>query len=172
MGIFGLVMFVIGAVMKSVTLLVRTCVSLYQQGFLIPMIVAGIGILFAQTLDGWLATLVYIISGIAGSLVWFFFFRKENSNPFADMMLRLKTPRTEKMCSRQSSGVVFGRQGRRYITKAEDVDGHVLVVGGVGWEAGKVHALLSLRLGRGGMPFSLSTSRANFTSKARIFVQI
>ena len=34
--------------------------------------------------------------------------------------------------SQNPCGVVFGRQGGRYIVKPEELDGHVLVVGGVG----------------------------------------
>jgi len=45
-------------------------------------------------------------------------------------------------------GVVFGKQGKRYITKPETTDGHVLVVGGVGSGKSSCVAIPTLRAWR------------------------
>ena len=47
--------------------------------------------------------------------------------------------------SQTPQGVVFGRQGKRYITKSEATDGHVLVVGGVGSGKSSCVAIPTLR---------------------------
>ena len=50
--------------------------------------------------------------------------------------------------SQNPQGVVFGRQSKRYITKPETTDGHVLVVGGVGSGKSSCVAIPTLRAWR------------------------
>ena len=50
--------------------------------------------------------------------------------------------------SPEPCGVVFGKQGESYITKPEDMDGHVLVVGGVGSGKSACVAIPTLRTWR------------------------
>jgi len=56
-----------------------------------------------------------------------------------------KSKPASSMQSTKPRGVVFGKQGKVYITKHEDMDGHVLVVGGVGTGKSSCIAIPTLR---------------------------
>jgi type IV secretion system protein VirD4 len=146
MGIVSVVMLVIGAVMKMFASIFKLCAGLHQQGFLIPTAIITCGLLYAQTLEEPFKIVVSTVSVFIGCLTWYAFFRKnKHLKPFADMVQRLKTPPIEKLYSPKLSGFVFGRRKRRYVTKPEGMDGHALIVGGVGSGKSSCIAIPTLR---------------------------
>jgi len=58
---------------------------------------------------------------------------------------RTKSKAALPLQSTKPQGVVFGKQGKVYITKPEELDGHVLVVGGVGTGKSSCIAIPTLR---------------------------
>jgi type IV secretion system protein VirD4 len=57
-----------------------------------------------------------------------------------------KTDKLPKVESKTANGVVFGKIGRKYITKPENEDGHILVCGGVGSGKTSCIAIPTLRV--------------------------
>ncbi|MDR0372085.1 MAG: type IV secretory system conjugative DNA transfer family protein [Nitrososphaerota archaeon] len=58
-------------------------------------------------------------------------------------------PANRRLVSPQSCGIFFGARGNQYVVKPENVDGHVLVVGGTGSGKSSCVAIPTLRSWKG-----------------------
>jgi len=145
--IFQLVMLTIGATIKMVVLFFTLCAGLHQRGLLLPAGVMFFGMMYAEFyLENPLKMVVYYLSLFVGmGLCMFVHAKKTGKNPFVEMRERMKIPSTEKLKTADKSGVFFGKIKRKFITKTESTDGHVLVVGGVGSGKSSCVAIPTLR---------------------------
>jgi type IV secretion system protein VirD4 len=136
MGYFGLIMLIVGGIFAFF----RFGAGLWRGGLLVPLVIFMVGMLYVWTLDGALSLVVFYAFFAVSLSVWLFINYlngKPESRNLIDGFKKWNksvknTKSTQRIRSFKPSGVVFGKSKFQYVTKPEDVDGHVLVVGGVG----------------------------------------
>ncbi|MCL2049319.1 MAG: type IV secretory system conjugative DNA transfer family protein [Defluviitaleaceae bacterium] len=137
MGVFSVVMLVLGMTIKLFTSILRTGAGLQQQGMLLPFLLVFGGVLYANTLDEPYSAIVYTLSIIIGIGVLTLIQKLKGEKNIIDEIISTKnanktTKAMRSIKNRRANGVVFGRAGKKYMAKPENTDGHILVVGGVG----------------------------------------
>ena len=159
---FYAIMIVFGAVGKAITLFIKFCAGLHQKGRLIPLFVITVGTLSVQHLWNFentnigyktLAVAVGLITAIIAVVLLVRQHNKDNPDKPLEIGMtgRLNRPRKNSdniKCMESSTphGVIFGKVGKKYITKPESADGHVLVCGGVGTGKTSCVAIPTLRV--------------------------
>jgi len=142
MWIANIVMMSIGAGIKLTALMVNGLTKLKEKKLLFPVVL----VLALCISNGYLTNktgnpeLMYAFMPVMAFLSVFIVIKaKKGLKPAG------KSTSTTPIYSPKPCGVVFGKQGSGYITKPEDMDGHVLVVGGVGTGKSSCIAIPTLR---------------------------
>ena len=135
----------IGGVFKGIFFIFTMIFNGFQNGYGIPIILsAGVFVLLQYLAkinlpENWLAV-IYPACGVLLGIVTFLCKRRNMRGRSAKTTLPIQ--------SKSPCGVVFGKRGKMYVSKPEDLDGHVLVVGGVGSGKSSCIAIPTLRVWR------------------------
>jgi type IV secretion system protein VirD4 len=149
-------LWIIGAIVGLIALLFRYGATLHHKGHLIPVLLMYVGIFGAVLIyDSERATLTGILAGLFSAPFFILFGvllikaerkrRPEVEQAFKNVSearaelkelieKRKKAKASKKPTTKRPEphGVVFGKNGRKWVYKDEETDGHILVTGGVG----------------------------------------
>ena len=179
-GAVYLIMSVLRLTAKILAFLFKFACLLHEKGMLIPAIIVSalfcvVNFWFLESENmGIIYVAVVFISGVISFVFIVLHNKKKDPKYRLQWGARFQKPTAPPMQSFKSNGVVFGKEGENYITKPEETDGNVLIVGGVGSGKSSCIAIPTLRVWNNSVfaidiKGELYAKTKNYRAKVKIF---